>query len=317
MSSIRVNYLYEEYDGDWSSMYNRGALKALEEFDTYPIDVTGCNEEEVIEHLRNAPACDVWYSFSIGDLILRPLKHCLGDEEPIIIHNHGGMETGDYEALLLGPFDTRVLPKLAKESRTHILFNSDVNLTDFICYYGEPANCTVVGFPVDTPKIYCKGIRRGIVVSGRPSIGKQVILAASILVPFRDQVTFCTGSSEYRDPKAVLTRAGFKVKQLHGDSYYKTLAENRIGFSATLADSFGLSAYEMVSMGMPVILPRLPVFRNFPESWKYSPYDVAEARVKVMQALEGLVAEPDWKSIYRDRFSVRVQNVVKEMARCM
>jgi len=317
MHNIRVNYLYEEHPGDWSSMYNHGVRNALKPFDARYIDFTGCDFDAALNKVRAAPECDVWYVFSIGDRILQPLlERFAGSEDRLVIHNHGGMETGDYEALLLGPCDTKVFPSLLNDSRVHVLFNSASNLCEFVEFYGEPRCSTVVGFPLNVPSFPEYSIRRGIAVCGRPSIGKQVFLAAGILAPFKEMVTFFTGRSDYVDMKAVLKSAGFRVKEAHGLDYYEQLSQHSVGFTATLADSFGITNYEMVALGMPVVVPSLAVFRDFPESWKYAAYDVGEARIRVMQALEGAVEPPDLSNIFRDRFEVKVQSVLREMSKC-
>jgi hypothetical protein len=317
MNNIRINYLYEEHVGDWSAMYNRGVRKALEPFDACYYDVTGYLPDQVLRTVREARHCDIWYSFSISDLLLAPLAEQLATSpSKLLIHNHGGMETGDYEALLWGDDDTQVLREICGHPRVRMVFNSNLNFMQFIAFYDGPILGNAVGFPLDVPDVQVGYDRSGIAVCGRPSIGKQVFLAAKILEPYKEQTTFLTGRTDFAETKKVLRRKGYQVERVWGDAYYDRLAKMRIGFCATLADSFGITNYEMVALGMPVIVPDLPIFNAFPTSWKYRPYDVYDALEKVGLALAGEVAPPKLADIYSDGFAVNIQRVIKEMMIC-
>jgi len=314
---MKINYLYEAHFGDWSRSYTAGVLKALEKHDVVTIDATGKLALDIHSLVMDAPPCDFWYVFSIADKWVSPVVlRAEFTREQVVIHNHGGMETGDYEALLYGPKDTTVLPEILWKPNIHVLCNSRNSASEFRQYYGG-AQCTVVGFPVEVPPDPGY-LRFGIVVPGRLGFGKQTFLAAKILEPFKSQVIFCTGRDLSENTMAeVLGTAGYEVLRCFGHDYYDLLYRSKVGLTTTLADSLNLTVVEMVKCGVHTIVPDLPIFDYLPSFLKYSPYAVEQARKKIDIALECSWAERNpWMLPSLPQFSSEVfsENIQKFFA---
>lgn len=313
---IRVNYLFEQCEGDWSKRYNEAVLEALSEFELVEaLNVTYCDEAIIKEMVDAAPWCDVWFVFSIFDKWVKPVwERSISRDEKMIIHNHGGVETGDYEALLYGSQDTTQLPEIAREPNVKVLFNSYSNREEFLHKY-DAVNGNVVGFPVHVPverreyKAYS-----GIVVPGRLSVGKQPLLAAKILAPYRSRTTFCTGELEGKneDMAKVLRALGFKVVRVRDEDYFNLVNSRRVGFTASLADSLNASCVEMAALGLRVVAPNLPQFGYLPHLWKYEPYSIASARERVRSALNDSWEPLDVSQFSKAKFSANVRALIKE-----
>lgn len=308
---MRINYLYELHFGDWSMSYTRGVIKALENHTVVMLDATGKLESDIRKMVLDAPPCDVWHVFSIADKWVRPvILRSDFTHESVLIHNHGGMETGDYEAYLYGPSDTTVLPGAVLRPTVRILCNSHTSVFDFQRSFGW-ARCEVVGFPVETPPD--PGCDRfGIVVPGRLGFGKQTFLAAKILEPFKTEVVFCTGRDLEENKMAeVLKTAGYEVRRCFGDEYFDLLHQSKVGFSSTLADSLNVAVIEMIKCGVSVVVPDLPFFDYLPSKFKYMPYLVAQARRKVRMALSESWELPNLSCFSVASFSNNLRTVLE------
>ncbi len=313
---IRVNYLYEECGGDWSRRYNEAVLEALSEFELgQALNVTYCDVAAIEEMVNAAPWCDVWFVFSIFDKWLRPVWERLNTyDEKMVIHNHGGVETGDYEALLHSSHDTTLFPRIADAPNVRVLFNSRSNVEEFLHEYGA-VNGTVTGFPVHIPIERTEFKKRpSIVVPGRLSVGKQPLLAAKILDPYRSITTFCTGEVEGKnsDMATVLSSLGFTVVRVRDEEYFHLVNSRQVGFTASLADSLNTSCVEMAALGLRVVAPELPQFGYLPPHWKYEPYSITSARERVRRALNDDWEPVDVSQYSRANFSAKVRALITE-----
>jgi len=314
--SIRVNYIYDQREGDWSKRYNEAVIDALSGFNLVgTLDVTYCDEATIEAMVDAAPWCDVWFVFSIFDKWVRPVwVRVIASDEKMVIHNHGGVETGDYEALLYGDQDTTILPDIISEDQVRVLFNSKSNLWEFQEQYGG-VNGVITGFPVHVPverKEYKP--HPGIVVPGRLSVSKQPLLAAKILAPYRSRTTFCTGEVEGKndDMAKALRSLGFKVVRVRDEEYFNLVNSKLVGFTASLADSLNTSCIEMAALGLRVVAPELPQFGYLPPHWKYEPYSIASARERVRRALSDNWEPLDVSQFSKASFSAKVRTLITE-----
>jgi len=302
---MRINYLYEVHQGNWTQGYHYTVLKALDGWDVFCIDAVGLSDEQIADAVADAPSCDVWYCMSFLDRWLYPvaLRAPIRGEK-IIVHNHGGMETRDSIALERGRFDTIVLPSIADSKMVRILFNSKSNALAFGTFYGikprsiatdhHETSFRVVGFPIHDLEHYVHENnanennveRRGIVVPGRFSETKQTMLAAEILRPFREQTTFCTGVMPTKSYAAALDALGFSVVFVQGMDYYRLLARSKVAFTASMADSLNSSMAEAASARAVLVAPKWGPFTEYAnEIYLYEPFSVVDARQKIRGAL--------------------------------
>lgn len=299
-----VNYLFEDYDWGWTGPYNEMVAWALAGLEVNYLDVTGMGQHEVSEVIRTAPKCDVWYCFSALDIWLKGVKG-RSDKDggtPIIVHNHGGMETLDIISLVRGPADTTVLPLLVDDPRVRILFNTIGNMEDFREFYGgDGSNFRVVGYPIEQRS--GNEHRSDILVPGRFSATKQTMLAAAILYHFRSFVTFCTPLKDRCDYWFALKAMGYDVVSARGDEYEKLIASYKVGFSASMSDSMNASVAEMAATGARMVVPDRTPFNDpgyIDPTYRYAPFDINDARAKLHLAWTH--ADSSWPDRQVSRF---------------
>lgn len=308
---MKINFVYEMHTGDWSKRYVSAVFDALDGTSIHALNVTDHSTFETASRIRRSPRCDLWYVFSIFDKWLSPvMDRARMNNEHVIVHNHCGRETGDYEALLWANSDTTVFPTVCSDMGVTVLFNTESNLRDFEKLYGE-VNSRIVGFPVTIGETY-KLKRRGIVVPGRLTPGKQPMLAMRILEPFKKQVTFCTGKSIRDTAGEALRNAGFKVVQVVESQYFSLLQRSKVGFSCTMADSLNSSVVEMAMCGVRLVVPDIPTFDYLPQMVKYEPYHVMEAQVLLEKALGHFSSwpTPTLQQFSRESFIRNVRKVL-------
>lgn len=315
---MRINYLYEVEDWNWTAEYHKAVLLALNECEVCEIPVAGKTEEEIVSAVWEAPACDVWYCMSFLDKWLIPVSlRARVRNERIVVHNHGGMETGDTIALERGPYDTTELPKIATCPRNRVLFNTVSNLKDFSEFYRIPETCfDVVGFPVPDLSGCAVEPFHGILVPGRFSESKQIMLAAEILSPYKDIVLFSTGVMPSKRYILALDALGFSVDFARGKKYRELLGSYTVAFTASLADSFCLSIAECVSAGMNVVTPNCAPFTEYSHpGLSYEPYSISDARRKIDLALRdsGGVFQSQVSYFSPERVTQRIKCVLKEL----
>lgn len=297
---MRVNYLYEVEDWNWTAEYHKAVLLALKWCDVCEVPVVGKTEEEIVSAVWEAPACDVWYCMSFLDKWLVPVSLRSNIRaERIVVHNHGGMETKDTIALERGPYDTTELPKIADEYHNRVLFNSIDNMESFSRFYGvRKDSLRVVGFPVADLGGYNVNSFNGILVPGRFSETKQIMLAAEILAPYRSQAVFSTGVMPSKSYLLALKALGFKVAYVRGAEYRLMAGEFKVAFTASMSDSLCLSIAECASIGLNIVAPYRAPFTEYVNSeLLYEPFSIKDAQHKIDLALK------DSEITYRSRVS--------------
>lgn len=324
---MKINYLSEVHQGNWTQIYHSTVIRALEEFDVVTISAAGLTDEEVFRAVEAARPCDVWYCSSFLDRWLRPVSMRADVRaEKIIVHNHGGMETHDSIALELGTFDTLILPMIASDSTTRVLFNTESNRKDFSDYYGvHVGSLRVVGFPIlsfmNDDNVDGGTQRGGIVVPGRFSETKQTLLAAEILLPYLNRgVVFSTGVMPNRSYASILRTLGYRVSFVQGSKYHRLIRQARVAFTATMADAICVSMAECASAGAILVAPnRGPFVEYVNPNFLYEPFSIKDARDKVDLALEADLAESQSRV---DQYSLaavasRIRAVVHEFSRVL
>jgi glycosyltransferase involved in cell wall biosynthesis len=236
----------------------------------------------------------------------------------IVVHNHGGMETHDIVSLCLGNDDTQMLPIAARNSDVHVLFNTEKNRADFEDFYSlYVSNSHVVGFPIRRPYKIDNSVRR-ILVPGRFCATKNTHLAAEILLPFREDVLFSTMHTKKCDYWRMLESLGYDVVTAIGYEFDTLLQESQIVFTASMSDSFNSSIAEAASFGSSVVAPYWGPFPEYVNrAGLYNAFDIDMARSIVERFLELGEKAPktDVSKYHRDNFIIRVQNVLRGLAK--
>lgn len=300
---MKVNFLYQRQPGTWAEHYAELLLPFLRE--DYAVTALELPESQVAREaaLGEAPPADVWMSWCITEWLTREIVGA-AKGSPVIGHLHGGFENRSVEGMGMAGEDSNVEEDFAwcLENVAAVMVNSESHARQLREYWGPRLKATVyvTGFPVDMYGY--EGERpRAIVVPGRVSDDKQVILAAQILEPWMDRTTFCQGSAAGREGylSSVLRGWGYRVVQVQGRQYHAELEKASVAFTASYMDTLNVSMVEAAQSGCCLVAPDLPVFREYvPDDYRYRPFDIADARAKIAKALE----EKDWVAPYVDRY---------------
>jgi len=285
---MKINYVFEEYEWDWTAPYNEMAAWAVAGHEVAYIDTTDMAQHQVATAIENAPQCDLWYCFSFLDRWLIPIVRRSDEDNltPIICHNHGGMETLDMISLIRGFEDTTMLPLLSERLSAFIMFNTVGNERSFCEFYGSsPASHRVVGYPISRRS--GPENRVGILVPGRFSSTKQTMLAAAILLPWKRHVTFCTPIDIKCDHWWALAAMGYDVVCARGERYEELISSHKVGFTASMSDSMNASIAEMASTGALMVTPDRVPFNDpgyIHPRYRYRAFDIEDARDRIALA---------------------------------
>lgn len=289
MTQLKMNFVIDATPGAWTSTYAE-VVPAM--FRAAGIDCVLVESSKV----ATARVPDVWFLAGLYDRCLPDVvKRLDGTQSGLVAHAHGGPEQLGFvdNAANRSMFDAfaKAAPFISA------IFVNTIHHGSLLQTYWadrgvELPQLVHSGYPIDVQRFagLGRGLAANIIVPGRLNYAKQPLLAAQILEPWKNVVTFATGemfgsgveSEFYAD---MLRNWGFEVEYLRGDDYVSALKRATVAFTSSMVECACTSMLEAAAAGCICIVPDIAPFDYYAKDNKYPAFDIAAAQAKVSEAL--------------------------------